>query len=335
MIAACLADGGIRMQPIPMSRSSSVRPFLDYLEHIGASPGPSLAGARALLCDPTALIPVPIAGTLIDEAKRAAGDEAFGLHAGAATPLLEFGDWGAVLSGARTVGGLVATIVVAARRFSTGQHFWTEQRGDVFQLHWQYTSRLTRGRSVASEFALMMLLQAIRLAAGPDWRPDEIHLEGRPPRHAAELEALASKRIVFGQPHAALVFSARLLAERVPFIPFRRPQPGALVPAGDFAGSMRQVVGALLKLGVHGLARAAEAVQMSERSLQRRLAESGLSFAQVVEDARFDSARRMLGDPARKIVEISAELGYSDSANFTRAFRRWSGVSPQAFRKAG
>ena len=74
---------------------------------------------------------------------------------------------------------------------------------------------------------------------------------------------------------------------------------------------------------------------MSERSLQRRLAECGLSYARVVEDTRFDTACRMLGDPALKIVEISAELGYTDSANFTRAFRRWSGVSPQAFRRTG
>lgn len=35
------------------------------------------------------------------------------------------------------------------------------------------------------------------------------------------------------------------------------------------------------------------------------------------------------------IVEISNELGYTDSANFTRAFRRWSGLSPQAFRQTG
>ncbi|HET6303220.1 MAG TPA: helix-turn-helix domain-containing protein [Myxococcota bacterium] len=41
----------------------------------------------------------------------------------------------------------------------------------------------------------------------------------------------------------------------------------------------------------------------------------------------------MLRDPGVKIIEISAQLGYRDSANFTRAFRRWTGVAPQVFRR--
>jgi AraC-like DNA-binding protein len=43
----------------------------------------------------------------------------------------------------------------------------------------------------------------------------------------------------------------------------------------------------------------------------------------------------MLADPRVKVIDVSNELGYSDSANFTRAFRRWSGVAPQLFRRGG
>jgi AraC-like DNA-binding protein len=74
---------------------------------------------------------------------------------------------------------------------------------------------------------------------------------------------------------------------------------------------------------------------MSERSLQRRLAEHGLRFARLVEEARFEAAQRLLREPGRKIVDVSLALGYTDSANFTRAFRRWAGVPPQAFRQVG
>src|SRR5262249_47336207 len=106
------------------------------------------------------------------------------------------------------------------------------------------------------------------------------------------------------------------------------------IPSDSFEESIHSVVEALVRVGSAALATAAEATQMSERSLQRRLAERGLRFAQLVDDVRFESARRLLRDPGVKIVEVSAELGYTDSANFTRAFRRWSGVSPQAYRRS-
>jgi AraC-like DNA-binding protein len=174
----------------------------------------------------------------------------------------------------------------------------------------------------------------MRRATGPAWRPREIHLEGAPPPHADRLAALAERRVCFEQPYTALVFTARVLACRYPVLAAAPPAAHARVPADSFEGSIRQVVESLLRLGAVELGTAAEAVRMSERSLQRHLGESGLRFTQLVEEARFASARQLLDDPSRKIVEISAELGYTDSANFTRAFRRWSGLSPQAYRQS-
>jgi AraC-like DNA-binding protein len=322
------------MQAIPLARSGSVRPLLDFVEKLGARPGPALANARPLLLDPTAMVPMPMGGALFEEAQRTVGDTAFGLRAGASVHVLEFNDWGSVMRQARTIAGLLATIGIAARRFNTGQQFWTFQRGEDVWLHWRFTSRLTDGRRGANEFALAIVLQALRLAGDDAWRPDEIHLEGAPPRHAEELAALARQRVFFDQPHAAVVFPARDLTRAYPLLAQRAADHSGSVPADDFAGSVRQLAASLLKAGALDLAVAAESARMSERSLQRRLAACGLSFARIADDVRFEAARRMLGEPGRKIVEVSADLGYTDSANFTRAFRRWAGISPQAFRQS-
>ena len=77
----------------------------------------------------------------------------------------------------------------------------------------------------------------------------------------------------------------------------------------------------------------AEVIQLSARTLQRRLSEEGLTFATVVARARFDAARRMLEDPSRRVVDVALEVGYSDQAHFTRAFVRWTGLSPREFRR--
>jgi len=77
---------------------------------------------------------------------------------------------------------------------------------------------------------------------------------------------------------------------------------------------------------------AAAAAGMSRRTLQRRLTEHGLNYSRLVEQVRFETAVNLLKNPRIKLIEIGAELGYTDPANFTHAFKRWAGVSPRKFR---
>ena len=77
----------------------------------------------------------------------------------------------------------------------------------------------------------------------------------------------------------------------------------------------------------------AELLYVSERSLQRRLTESGTSFRQLQEETRFDLARQLLHETQDSVTEIGFELGYSNPADFTRAFHRWAGVSPRQYRQ--
>ena len=71
---------------------------------------------------------------------------------------------------------------------------------------------------------------------------------------------------------------------------------------------------------------------MSVLSLQRRLAKEGLTFSQLVDEVRLEMAVPQLRDPDIKLTDIALGLGYSDPAQFTRAFNRWAGVSPSEYR---
>lgn len=71
---------------------------------------------------------------------------------------------------------------------------------------------------------------------------------------------------------------------------------------------------------------------MSERTLKRRLAEQNTSYTELLDAARRKRSLELLGSNA-SVEEVSTRLGYSDAANFTRAFRRWTGQSPRALRQ--
>lgn len=64
-----------------------------------------------------------------------------------------------------------------------------------------------------------------------------------------------------------------------------------------------------------------------------RLAAAHLSYSELVELVRFHAALEALADPDQKLIDIASQLGYYDQATFTRAFRRWTGVAPGAFRR--
>jgi len=71
---------------------------------------------------------------------------------------------------------------------------------------------------------------------------------------------------------------------------------------------------------------------VSERTLKRRLVKSGFTFRTLLDEARCRDAIRLLRDPTLSVEAISELVGYADPANFTRAFRKWTGTSPGAYR---
>ena len=76
----------------------------------------------------------------------------------------------------------------------------------------------------------------------------------------------------------------------------------------------------------------AEQLNMSRRTLQRKLAEADLTYQKLVDDTRRDLAMRHLEDPRHSITDVTFLLGFSQQSAFTRAFKRWTGMSPSEYR---
>ena len=75
-------------------------------------------------------------------------------------------------------------------------------------------------------------------------------------------------------------------------------------------------------------------MRMSPSTLRHRLHDEGQSYAGIKDDIRRDLARGMLMNTRQTVSEIATHLGYSEPSAFYRAFKKWVGVSPEAFRKS-
>ena len=104
-------------------------------------------------------------------------------------------------------------------------------------------------------------------------------------------------------------------------------------PGGMVADDVRRVLASRLARGDTRIAGTARQLATSPRTLQRRLAAEGLSHQELLDATRREAAQRQLEDSTLSINELSYLLGYSEPAAFHRAFRRWFGVTPQAFRR--
>lgn len=101
---------------------------------------------------------------------------------------------------------------------------------------------------------------------------------------------------------------------------------------GDVRDEVRGVLSTQLTAGEMRIDAVARRLATTPRTLQRRLARAGTSFEALCDDARKQAAQTYLADTTLTIAEVTYLLGYSEPAAFHRAFRRWHGTTPQAFR---
>ena len=106
----------------------------------------------------------------------------------------------------------------------------------------------------------------------------------------------------------------------------------ARVNDGGLAERVRIHVSQALSEGAPSLAHIASRLGMSGRTLSRRLADRGLSYQALVDEARRRLAERLLEQSEYSLAEVSFLTGFSEQSAFTRAFKRWSGQTPRSFR---
>lgn len=100
----------------------------------------------------------------------------------------------------------------------------------------------------------------------------------------------------------------------------------------DFEQQVRRAVANVLSEGIPSLSLIASELTIGTRTLQRRLADQGLSFQSVVDRARKDFAQRLLRETDYSLAEVAFLTGFSEQSGFTRAFKRWAGQTPRSYR---
>ena len=158
--------------------------------------------------------------------------------------------------------------------------------------------------------------------AGPAWHPEEMTFVCPSPQCDAALDTFGRTRILSGQPYSSLLVTSEVLAKSNLLLADAegtQPPLAEIANGWNFVSTLRSVLRPYVGGKAPTLALAAEISGMSGRTLQRRLARSGLSDMLAVRDA--------------KIVDVAMASGYENPQHFSRAFRRIAGMAPKTYRR--
>jgi AraC-like DNA-binding protein len=313
----------------------------------GADPAAIAASVgfdRSLLADPDAGIPIAQEAALWEAASVAASDPDLGLHAAEA---LRAGEFDVIDYAIRTAPDVREALARLAR-YNRLVHDLavvevTDTADGVDVVH-RFDAIGTAPSRHASEFTLASVLVVAAQATGARMAARRVEFAHPEPAATSEHERVFGVRPRFGARVSALSLSHESAARRVlkadaALSRIVTAHADALLAARQPAAptlteEVRRCVAADLAHGLPSLAQVAQRLRTSPRSLQRRLREDGTRFADLVDGVRRELALRYVADPKLSLGEVAYLLGFAEPSPFHRAFRRWTGTTASALRRA-
>jgi len=339
------------IEPDPRAQAADIPAnVLVHLTEFAARHGidsePWFAGlgiARQQINDPSLRVSYRQARTIIARALRAMRVPALGLLIGRNESIGSFGLLGLAMMTSRNFGeamnagienhkicgSLLDVDFAAVDAHTVGVQAWPRY-GDIELLPFLCEELFASCLAIARELV------------GPALIPLRMEFTYPPPAYAAEYTATFQCDVRFGAQHNRIVVDANWLAHPLPgYNPLVSRQALALChqqlrgtsPSDEIVVSVERLLRNRLREHPR-LTEVARTLHLSERSLRRRLAESGRIFREIHDRVRAERALELLHAGQLSVAEIGVELGFSDPREFRRAFKRWTGMPPQVARRS-
>ncbi len=212
----------------------------------------------------------------------------------------------------------------------------------IYHLVWPpRIARLVQFADCAFAGSLTLIRNLLELPAGVRLACEAHYQCARPVTGPDRSSALGCP-VRFGAPETRLVMFRAPIARPLPrhdpslFAYLERHAASVLARAsasGSTRDRVRRLITEGLRSGEPSQADISRRLALSERTLQRRLRDESTTFAEILDGVRAELSQLYLREANLAAGEVAFLLGYSEPSAFHRAFRRWTGVTPQAFRK--
>lgn len=280
---------------------------------------------------------------LFTEAARQTGNDNFGLHFGAQFEPRKLGAIGYAAISSPTLSAALRNMETYFPAHQEQSSFSLIQDSDILWLSYRIFDPRISDRRQDAELSMGMFWNVFRSALGSDWSPLEIRFEHTAPDFSSEHEDVFGAPVLFGRRTNAMAFRRSELDARMPdqdpylfsiIEPFLRSRCELHDNPETFASIVRNQIKLNLSTTPPSLSEIARLFGISESQFQHELNSHGLSFQDLLRAARQELSLHYIKDSDMPLTEVALLIGYSELSAFSRAFRNWTGMSPQRYRRA-
>lgn len=327
-----------------MIRGTSLTGFGELVTELGGDPDPLLRRAGIRPGDIErfdSFFTYRAMMHVMETAAAATATTDFGLRLGARQGIDILGPVGVAARTSATVAEALQTFehYLAAYSPAIGVHVAPLPGDEVAFLEFKVLLANPPAHPQTIELSLGVTLQVLRFMLGSQYSPTVVHLPHEPLSSREEYLRYFACTTRFEQRRAGFTIPARDL-ER-PLVQDQQAHRAVLTYLDTVIDrhdhtvrtSIRGLVRQLLPTGAATLTVLAAQYRIHPKSLQRRLAAEGTTFAALVDDVRREMAQHYLRDTGVTLAHLARELGYAEQSVLTRSCRRWFGASPAVLRK--
>jgi len=295
----------------------------------------------ALLRDPDARISSRVADEVFANAAALIPDPAFGLRAARCWHPSNLGVLGHAWLASSTLHAGLRRLERYGRIVGEKAHLKVMDTREGLRVAYDHRRSDPMLRAIGSDVVLSLIVDMCRMNYGASLRPLEVRFSRAKPAETEPYRHFFGCPVHFGMGEDGFLLSSRIADDPLPTANRRLADTLDDMLATELAMRDRDNVPARCKhtlldqlaSGEVSEGHMARQLYMSRRTLQRKLAESNTTYQRLVDDTRRDLALRFMEDPRKSITDVTFLLGFSSQSAFTRAFRRWTGMSPTRFRE--
>ena len=297
----------------------------------------------ANLEEPSARYPYAAVRKLWELALQDTGDPCFALTAARQWHPSNFHALGYAWLASRSLKEALQRLIRYFRVVSTDpEELSLIEHPDAYQFLIDNGSVVYRSLDEEYDFFLAILLDACRLSLGEAFRARRVRMQRARPSCGDRYEAFFGGAVEFEAPEYSLFFDKPALERLLPTGNAEVARANdqvilaylAQLRRDDLVMRVKVALIERLPSGQVSKEQLSETLGVSLRTLQRKLRDEGTSFKQLLDETRQDLAQGYVRNPQVSIGEITYLLGFSEVSNFSRAFKRWTGLAPAEFRRS-